>query len=79
MLLLPSSRAPREETTVIVLDMHTGMMTQDIAAAKGDLITRLDAAKQIIDRLVQNAPQRLFGLVTYGQDITYLIPPTADS
>ncbi|MFA7717624.1 MAG: VWA domain-containing protein [Candidatus Absconditabacterales bacterium] len=79
MLLFPSSPVSREETTVIIIDMHTGMLVQDIATSKGDLITRLDAAKKIITQLVLKYPQRLFGLVTYGQDINYLIPPTLDS
>jgi von Willebrand factor type A domain len=79
LLIFPSPKVSHEETTVIIMDMHTGMMIKDIAAAKGDLITRLDAAKQIIDKLVQTYPQHLLGLITYGEDITYLIPPTTDS
>jgi hypothetical protein len=77
--VLPAPHTPRQETLVIVIDMHTGMMVQDIATSQGDMITRLDAAKQIIEKMVQTYPQRSFGLITYGQDIDYLIPPTLDS
>lgn len=54
-------------------------MTQDISTSKGDFITRLDAAKKIVTKILQTYPQRSFGLITYGSTVEYLIPPTTDS
>ncbi len=76
---IPASPQTNDPTTVIIIDMHTWMLTQDIIAENWALITRLDAAKQIITQLVQTHPERSFWLVTYGDEINYLIPPTLDT
>ncbi len=70
---------PAEESTIIILDVGTGMMKQDITTNKGNMITRLDAAKKIITKIISDYPQRSFWLITYGSKITYVLPPTTDS
>ena len=79
LIFLNKSPEPVEQSTIIILDVNSGMMTQDISTSKWDLITRLDAAKKIITEIVSEFPQRSFGLLTYGSEITYLIPATIDS
>lgn len=79
LILIGPSKTTTEQSTVIILDVQTGMLKQDISVTKGDVITRLDAAKKIITKIISAFPQRSFGLLTYGSEITYLIPPTSDS
>ena len=71
--------APVEQSTIIILDVSSGMMTQDIPTGKWDLITRLDAAKKIVQKTIAEFPQRSFWLITYWSQIDYLIPSTTDS
>ena len=62
------------------MDVSSEASTQDIATSvPNDFITRLDAAKKIVTKIVTEFPQRSFGLITYGSEITYLIPATTDS
>lgn len=86
LIFVNKSPAPVEQSTIIILDVSSGMMTQDIATTiANDFITRLDAAKKIIQKIVTESPQRSsstagkFGLITYGPEIDYLIPATTDS
>lgn len=62
------------------MDVGSDMLTQDIlTTTANDFITRLDAAKKIVTKIIAESPQRSFGLITYGSQIDYLIPPTTDS
>lgn len=80
LIFVNKSPAPVEQSTIIILDVSSGMMTQDIATTTAnDFITRLDAAKKIIQKIVSEFPQRSFGLITYWPEIDYLIPSTFDS
>ncbi len=79
LLFINKSPTPIEESSIIVLDVSSGMMTQDIPTGKWDLITRFDAAKKIITKIITEFPQRSFWLITYWPQIDYLIPPTTDS
>lgn len=80
LLFMGRSSTPAEQATVIIIDVQPDMLTPDIETkVPGDFITRLDASKKIIQRIVSEFPQRTFGLITYGSEITYLIPATIDS
>jgi hypothetical protein len=74
------SSTPAEQATVIIIDVQQDMLTPDVETkVPGDFITRLDASKKIIQRIIAEYPQRSFGLITYGSEIDYLIPATLDS
>jgi hypothetical protein len=79
LIFINKSPAPVEQSTIIILDVSSGMMTQDIPTSKWDLITRLDAAKKIVQKIIAEFPQRAFWLMTYWPQIDYLIPSTFDS
>ena len=79
LMFINKSPTPIEESRIIIMDVSSWMMTQDIPTSKWDYITRLDAAKKIITKIISDFPQRSFGLITYGSKITYLIPATLDS
>ena len=80
LIFVNKSPAPVEESTIIIMDVSSEASTQDIATSvPNDFITRLDAAKKIVTKIVTEFPQRSFGLITYGSEITYLIPATTDS
>lgn len=79
LLFLDITSTPAEQSTVIVLDIGSGMMTQDVVTSKWDYITRFSAAKKMLTKIVQAYPERSFGLITYGAEIEYLLPPTLDS
>lgn len=68
-----------EESTVIILDVSADMNIQDVPGAGNNHVTRMNAAKKIITKIVTDYPQRSFWLITYGSEIVYLIPPTSDS
>jgi hypothetical protein len=62
------------------MDVSNDMMTMDIPTpVPNDYITRLDAAKKIVKKIIAEFPQRAFGLITYGPQIDYLLPATLDS
>ncbi|MCX6822902.1 MAG: VWA domain-containing protein [candidate division SR1 bacterium] len=80
LIFVNKSPTPVEESTIIIMDVGSDMLTQDIlTTTANDFITRLDAAKKIVTKIIAESPQRSFGLITYGSQIDYLIPPTTDS
>lgn len=79
LVFVPGDAEPAEQSTVIIIDIGSGMRTQDIANEKWFMISRMTAAKEIITKIIQTSPERSFGLITCWEDIDYLVPPTLDS
>jgi len=60
-LFLGRLPAPVEQSTIIIIDVSSEALTQDIATTvPNDFITRLDAEKKIVTKIISEFPQHAF-------------------
>ena len=72
-----NSIAP-DQKVVFVLDINKTMNTKDIFSGKQQL-SRIQAAKLLIQKTILSASQFSYGLVLFNSNIDYIIPPTFDT
>lgn len=70
--------ATLDRSLVFVLDVNRTMNTQDVAVGE-KFISRLDAAKQIIPKIIESEPGFSYGLVIFNGWTDYIVPPTFDT
>ena|GEM_PF-1079700 len=67
-----------DQKVVFVLDINRTMNTQDIFSGTKQ-ISRLQAAKSLIQKTLLSDPQFSYGLILFNAGTDYIIPPTFDS
>ena len=72
-----STHAP-DQKIVFVVDINRSMNTQDVLLDNKP-ISRLQAAKYIIQKIIFSQPDYSYGLVIFNAGVDYLIPPTFDT
>ena len=67
-----------DQKVVFVLDINKTMNTKDISY-DGKQISRLQAAKILIQKTIFSEPQFSYGLIIFNVSSDYFIPPTFDT
>lgn len=67
-----------DHTLVFVLDVNRTMNTQDVSSGV-DFISRLDAAKYSITKIINSESGFSYGLILFNGSTDYLVPATFDT
>ncbi len=67
-----------DQNVVFVLDINRTMNTKDVFSGTKQ-ISRIQAAKYLIQKTIISDPQFSYGLMLFNAGIDYIIPPTFDS
>jgi len=67
-----------DHQVVFVLDISKTMETQDVVSG-AQSVSRLDAAKDIIQKTIFSEPSYSYGLILFAAGADYMIPPTFDT
>lgn len=67
-----------DHSLVFVLDVNKTMNTQDVSSGV-NFVSRLDAAKQIITKIIDTEPGFSYGLVIFNGWTDYIVPATFDT
>lgn len=67
-----------DQKVIFVLDINRTMNTQDIFSGN-QKISRLQAAKSLIQKTIITDPQFSYGLILFNASTDYILPPTFDT
>lgn len=67
-----------DQKIIFVLDINRSMNTQDVFSGT-QKISRLQAAKYLIQKTMLSDPQFSYGLILFNASADYIIPPTFDT
>ena len=67
-----------DQNVVFVLDINRTMNTKDVFSGTKQL-SRLQAAKSLIKKIILSDPQFSYGLILFNAGADYIIPPTFDT
>jgi len=67
-----------DQKIVFVLDINRTMNTKDVLSGT-QKISRIQAAKSIIQQTILSDPQFSYGLVLFNARSDYIVPPTFDT
>ena len=67
-----------DQQVVFVLDVNRTMNTKDVFSGTQQ-ISRLQAAKSLIHKMILSDPQFSYGLIIFNASTDYIIPPTFDT
>lgn len=67
-----------DQKIVFVLDIDKTMNTKDVLSGT-QKISRIQAAKSIIQQIILSDPQFSYGLILFNASSDYIIPPTFDT
>lgn len=67
-----------DHSLVFVLDVNRTMNTEDVSLGT-NFVSRLDAAKHIIQTTIDTEPGFSYGLVLFNGSTDYIVPPTFDT
>lgn len=67
-----------DQNIIFVLDINKTMNTKDVFSGE-QKISRIQAAKSLIQKAVFSDPQFSYGLILFNSSIDYIIPPTFDT
>lgn len=70
--------ATPDQQIVFILDVSKTMDIQDVASGT-QVVSRLDAAKHILQTTISSEPHYSYGLILLAGDADYIIPPTFDT
>lgn len=67
-----------DQNVIFVLDINRSMNTEDVLSG-GQKISRLQAARSIIQKTIIANPQFSYGLILFNASTDYILPPSFDS
>ena len=67
-----------DQKVVFVLDINRTMNTKDVYSGTKQ-ISRIQAAKLLIQKIIFSDPQFSYGLILFNASTDYIIPPTFDT
>lgn len=73
-----SRDAVSDQQVIFVLDINRSMNTEDVLSGTQQ-ISRLQAAKYLIQKTLLSAPQFSYGLILFNAASDYIVPPTFDT
>lgn len=73
-----TQEAAPDQQIVFVLDISKTMETQDVISG-AQSVSRLDAAKDIIQKTIFSEPNYSYGLILFAAGADYMIPSTFDT